>query len=288
MAHDAVVLERYILEMKLSNYAFCMKAKRTAVSIAVFVVFVVCSPPTEGYPACDGLFRSVGSTEGDIQLLKDRMRETQSYAILQFVTEAERAASESMFQFILQNRKKLLEARRSTDDAHDKRNSQGVIRDFSLLPDESGLLVKSLTQKADELLRAGFPDRMSRKYITDVQLRWANDDIKGLPVERWHVDHGGFSAIIILKGQGTEVYQLADDAVPYLNQSSFAYGEKYLSGVVPTAKVPVGSLFVLSGSETDHVFSGYKPTFHRTPEITEDRLIIVIRYTSFGERHIFE
>lgn len=116
-------------------------------------------------------------------------------------------------------------------------------------------------------------------------LRASRDQEKGVSFGDWHLDGGGFSVTLSLKGPGTEV--LGDVPMEYLGRKRVEMGPgKHWESVCKATRggncqailVPEGHALILLGTAADGRALRLRPTVHRTPGYTGERLLLVYRF----------
>lgn len=128
-----------------------------------------------------------------------------------------------------------------------------------------------LTSWVSRLVGAALGEQLAQS--PHVQVRLSTPESNPLKFEEWHVDGGNISVILPLKGTGTDIL-----GVPPHHDKPRQYhqvrGDKWeeLMGKSDFERVPHGHFWIFTGS------SAHRPTVHRSPRVSEERLILLIRF----------
>lgn len=153
---------------------------------------------------------------------------------------------------------------------------------FDSAPDDLGTsshFLHSVATALFNIAKEALPDEEPR--ILNYELRWWNENVKSAQVEDWHIDYSKMTAILVLEGAGTEFLGYAPSNSKFDKEEMLSHIKQNFSDQKIQSVGVKQALVFLGNENTSDVRLGYSQSLaaiHRTPKITEDRIILIVRF----------
>lgn len=148
---------------------------------------------------------------------------------------------------------------------------QSIVKSFEITPEQQNAL-KAINKWMSSLLKEAFNNQVPLNEKPIINLRSMSKGAGGVKFEKWHLDGGDKSVIVVLEGTGTELLGTAP-----LGSRHDADFESIL-GKTNVKRVPRGYTLIFTGADGRDL-NARLATVHRTPPgLNEDRAILIIRY----------